>query len=140
MAARPRVTSSAIFGLVALAAATTIGAGITGVAAGEREFHHAAGEHAEPVKVVAKEVAFDTDEIVVHAGEEVSIEFENEDADVYHNIAVYESDAPDAAPLFNGEGFPGHEERTYTFEAPEAGSYVFVCDFHPNMKGTFVSE
>jgi plastocyanin len=140
VAARPRVTSSAILALVALAVVSTAGAGITGVAAGEREFHHAGGEHGEPVHVVAKEVKFDTDEIKVHAGEEVTVEFENADVDVYHNIAVYASDAPDAEPLFNGEGFAGHDERTYVFEAPEPGSYVFICDFHPNMKGAFVAE
>jgi len=141
VAARPRINSSALLTLVALAVVSMAGAGITGVAAGEREFHHAAGEeHGEAVHVVAKEVAFDTDEIVVPADEHVRIDFSNEDLDVYHNIAVYESEAPDAAPLFNGEGFAGLDERTYELESPEPGTYFFVCDFHPNMKGSFVSE
>ena len=140
VAARPRITPSAILALVAVAAVTAVGAGVTGVAAGEREFHHAAEGHGEVVHVVAKEVKFDKPEIVVHAEEEVTIEFVNEDEAVYHNVAVYESEAPDAAPLFNGEGFAGHDERTYRFEAPEPGSYTFVCDFHPNMKGAFVVE
>lgn len=143
VAARPRITSSAILALVALAVVSTAGAGITGVAAGEREFHQAGEEHGEggePVHVVAREVKFDKDEIVVPAEEHVRIEFVNEDVDVFHNVAVYESEAPDAAPIFNGEGFPGEDERVYEFETPEPGTYFFVCDFHPNMKGSFVTE
>ena len=141
VAARPRISSSAILALVALAVLSTAGAGITGVAAGEREFHHAAeGEHAEPVHVVAEGLEFDTDEIKVPAAEHVEIDFQNNDLDVYHNIAVYESEAPDAPPIFNGEGFPGVDDRTYELETPEPGTFFFVCDFHPNMKGAFITE
>jgi plastocyanin len=141
VAARPRINSSAILTLTALAVLSTAGAGITGVAAGEREFHHAAGEeHGEPVKVVAEGVKFDTGEIKVAAEEHVEIEFENKDVDVFHNIAVYESEAPDAEPIFNGEGFAGDDHRTYELETPEPGTYYFVCDFHPNMKGAFITE
>ena len=140
VAARPRIDSSAILTLVALAVLSTAGAGITGVAAGEREFHHAGEEHAEPVHVVAREVKFDKDEIVVPAEEHVRIEFVNEDVDVFHNVAVYESESPDAAPIFNGEGFAGEDERVYELETPEPGTYFFVCDFHPNMKGAFITE
>lgn len=142
VAARPRVTSSAMFVLVGLAVLSTAGAGVTGVAAGEREFHPH-GEHEEHegvVHIVAKETKFSKDKVAVPAGKDVSIEFENEDEEVYHNVAVYEGDGPDAAPVFNGEGFTGHDERTYTFKAPPPGAYVFVCDFHPNMKGTFIAE
>lgn len=138
VASRPRIGSSAILALVALAALSTVGAGITGVAAGEREFHEHE-EHGETVHIVAEEVAFDTDEIVVPAGEEIEIEFVNLD-DVYHNVAIYEGDSPAAAPIFNGEGFRGEAERTYHLETPPPGSYVYVCDFHPNMKGSFVTE
>lgn len=141
VAARPRVSSSAIIALAVVAVVSMAGAGVTGVAAGEREFHEAHEEEHEPIRIVAKDTKFDKDKITVRAGEEVSIEFENEDGGVYHNVAVYEGDGPDAPPVFNGEGFPGHDDRTYHFEAPkEAGAYVFVCDFHPNMKGTLVTE
>jgi len=139
VATRPRVTSSAVLALVALAVVATAGAGITGVAAGEREFHHEEAE-GEVVSLHAEEVKFDTDKITVEAGEEVTVDFLNSDVDVYHNLAIYDGEGPDAAPIFNGEGFPGEDERVYTFKAPKAGAYVFVCDFHPNMKGTLVAE
>ncbi|MGI8684537.1 MAG: cupredoxin domain-containing protein, partial [Acidimicrobiales bacterium] len=135
VATRPRVTSSAVLALVGLAVVATAGAGITGVAAGEREFHPHEG-HGEVVHLHAEEVKFDTDKITVKAGEEVTVDFLNSDIDVYHNLAVYEGDGPDAPPIFNGEGFAGDDERVYTFKAPPPGAYVFVCDFHPNMKGT----
>ena len=139
VATRPRVTSSAVFALVAIAVVAMAGAGITGVAAGEREFHPHEG-HGEAVHLRAKNVKYSLDKITVKAGEKVTVDFHNGDADVYHNMAVYEGDGPDAAPVFNGEGFPGDDEREYTFKAPPAGAYVFVCDFHPNMKGTLVAE
>lgn len=139
VATRPRVGSSAILALVGLAVLSMAGAGITGVAAGEREFEvHA--EHGEVVHIVAEEVKFDKDRITLPAGEEVEIEFVNEDEDVYHNVAIYEGEGPEAAPVFNGEGFPGHDERTYKLKTPPPGAYVFICDFHPNMKGAFVTE
>lgn len=139
VAAKPRMSSSAVLALVVVGVVALAGAGITGVAAGEREFHAHEG-HGEEVHITAHEIAFDTDSITVHAGEEVHMEFENEDEDIYHNVAIYEGEGTDAPPVFNGVGFPGKEKRTYEFEAPEAGSYVFVCDFHPNMKGTLVVE
>ena len=139
VAAKPRVSSSTVLALVGLAVASVAGAGISGVAAGEREFHPHEAHH-EPVHIEAANTAFNTDSITVPAGEEVTIEFKNDDLDVYHNVAVYEGEGTEAAPIFNGEGFPGADERTYHFEAPEPGSYVFICDFHPNMKGTLLVE
>lgn len=139
VASRPRVAPSAILALSALAVISMAGAGITGVAAGEREFH-AHEEHGEVVHITAKETKFSKSKITVPADTEVEIEFVNEDEEVYHNVAIYEGDGPDAPPVFNGEGFPGHDERTYALDTPAAGAYVFVCDFHPNMKGAFVVE
>lgn len=139
VAARPRLQPSAVLALAAAAAVSMAGAGVTGAMAGEREFHPHEEEHGV-VEVVAKGVKFDRDEITVAAGEKVVLEFRNEDGEVYHNVAVYQGEGPEDPPVFNGEGFAGHDERTYSFEAPPPGTYVFVCDFHPNMKGAFISE
>lgn len=139
VSSKPRMPSSAILALAVVAVVAVAGAGISGVAAGEREFHPHEG-HGEELRITAHEIKFSTDSLTARAGEEVRMEFENEDVGVYHNVAVYEGEGTDAAPVFNGVGFPGSGKRTYQFEAPEAGSYVFVCDFHPNMKGTLVVE
>jgi plastocyanin len=70
----------------------------------------------------------------------VEIEFLNEDAGTYHNVAVYSGSA-EGEPIFNGAGFPGHGERKYEFTAPAAGTYLFICDFHPTqMKGNLVVQ
>ncbi len=138
VASRPRLGSSVIVALSVLAATSTVGAGIAGAIGGERRFEHHE-EKEEPLTIVAREIKFDKDTIRVEAGKEVHLEFVNED-EVFHNVAVYDgSGGPDSKPVFNGEGFPGEAERKYEFKAPPAGTYTFVCDFHPNMKGNFVS-
>lgn len=137
MAARPHLRPSAVVSMGALAAVFMLGAGIAGAVSGERHFE-AHGEHEEVIHVVAKETAFDKKKITVKAGEKVHIEFDNHD-ELYHNVAVYSGEGPTSKPIFNGEGFPGEESREYEFTAPPPGKYLFVCDFHVNMTGEFVS-
>jgi len=139
VASRPRLGSSVIVALSVLAGTSTVGAGIAGAVGGERKFeqHH---EEREPLHIEARNIQFSKDSLTVKASEEVHLEFVNED-EVFHNVAVYEgSGGLDSRPIFNGEGFAGEDERSYEFKAPPPGRYTFVCDFHPNMKGTFVSE
>lgn len=141
MAARPSLRPSAVVSMGALAALSMLGAGIAGAVSGERHFEaHGGGEHGdEVIHVVAKETAFDKKKITAKAGDKVRIEFENHDEELYHNVAVYKGEGPSAKPVFNGEGFPGEDSREYEFTAPAPGKYVFVCDFHVNMTGEFVS-
>lgn len=142
VAARPRLRPSALASLAAVAAVSVVGAGIAGAVSGERTFegHAEGGGHEQGVlKIEAKQVSFDKKKITAKAGEKTVVEFENRD-DVYHNFAIYTAEGSPAKPVFNGEGFPGEGSRTYEFTAPAPGTYVFVCDFHANMKGEFVSE
>lgn len=95
------------------------------------------GEAAAPAgggAVAAANVAFDTNEITLTAGEQETITFVNEDT-VQHNIAIYESEAAEEE-IFVGDVIPGGQEITYEFEAPKAGEYYFQCDVHPSMNGT----
>lgn len=139
VAAKPTVSSSVLVTAAAVLGVAVVGAGIAGAAQGEREFHKHGHEIPE-VEVHAKDVAFDKDELVVPAEEKVHVKFVNSDPGIYHNVAVYESDDPDAKPIYNGVGFTGIDTRTYELTTPETGTYVFVCDFHANMKGQFVVE
>lgn len=139
VAAKPRMSSSVLVSAAAVLGVAVVGAGIAGAAQGERDFERHGHELPE-VHIEAKDVAFDKDELVLPAEETVHIRFENDDPDIFHNVAVYESDDPDAAPVFNGAGFAGVDTRTYELTTPETGTYVFVCDFHANMKGQFVVE
>ena len=140
IAYRPRITPGAMVGLIAIAGLFTGAAGVVGAAAGEREFHpHHEDEHA--IVVVAKNTAFDKKKLEVPAGETVHVDFHNEDH-VLHNIAVYRPGADDltvGAPVYAGR--PTNEgEVELEMEIPEPGDYVFVCDFHPNMRGDLVAE
>lgn len=145
IAARPNLSSSALtlIGVVALAA--LLAGGVAGAAKGERAFHHEAEGH-EPVEFIARQVQFvePQGELTVEAGSDVSIRFVNEDVGIYHNVAVYEEVAgPDGstlqgAPIFNGKPIPSGE-LDYKFKAPKrAGTYLYICDFHTNMKGELV--
>lgn len=136
---RPGVGPSALVVLAALAGVSLVGAGIAGAAQGEREFERH-GHEVPAFEIEAHETTFETDELVVPAEEDVKLVFENRDAEIFHNVAIYEGDGPEAAPVFNGDGFPGVDTRTYHLETPASGIYTFVCDFHPNMKGQFVVE
>lgn len=138
IAVRPGVGSSALVVLAGLAGISVVGAGIAGAAQGERHFEKHGHETPE-FEIVAKDVAFEEDELVVPAEEHVKLVFENHD-EVFHNVAIYEGDGLEAVPIFNGEGFPGEETRTYELTTPESGTYTFVCDFHANMKGQLVVE
>lgn len=89
--------------------------------------------------LAAINLLFNQDTLVVSAGTEVTIVFDNQDAGVLHNIAVY-TDNSTSEVIFQGEIFPGPETRDETFTAPAApGNYFFRCDVHPDtMSGTLV--
>ncbi|MEY2478651.1 MAG: hypothetical protein QOG87_3966 [Actinomycetota bacterium] len=140
IALRPRITPGAMVGLIAIAAVFTGTAGVWGAAAGEREFHpHHAAEH--EITIVAKDTAFDKKKIEVPADEPVVVDFINQD-EVFHNLAVY-TPGQDATtvgdPVFAGK--PTAEgELQFEMDIANPGNYVFVCDFHPNMRGDLVAE
>ncbi|MDV2481167.1 hypothetical protein F8E02_03910 [Methanoculleus sp. Wushi-C6] len=92
------------------------------------------------VALAAESYAFSTGTITVSAGAEVTVEFENRDDGVPHNLAVY-TDSSAAEAIFVGEVITGPARATYTFTAPAGpGTYFFRCDVHPSMNGAFVVE
>jgi len=100
----------------------------------------AAAGGAVTVNIAADDTAFDTDTITVPAGAEVTVNFNNQDDGVPHNVAVY-TDSSAAEQIFVGDIITGPAETTYTFTAPsEPGTYYFQCDVHPDMNGDFIVE
>jgi plastocyanin len=87
--------------------------------------------------VTAKSLAFDTDEIDLPAEQPTTITFDNEDAGVPHNIAIYNDDSL-SETLFQGEQFPGVASREYRIPPLGPGTYYFHCDVHPTMNGSVV--
>ncbi len=101
---------------------------------------HAAGSRSVTVEIAAENVAFDTSTITVPAGAAVTVNFENQDDGIPHNVAVY-TDASATAAIFVGEIITGPARATYTFTAPETpGTYFFRCDVHHSMNGDFIVE
>lgn len=90
------------------------------------------------VAIAAENFGFSTETITVPAGAEVTIEFENRDDGVPHNVAIY-TDSSAAETIFVGEIVTGPTRATYTLTAPETpGNYFFRCDVHPAMHGAFI--
>jgi plastocyanin len=88
------------------------------------------------IPLVAESLAFDTPELALPAGGEVTIAFDNKDAGIPHNVALYTEQGGD--PIFQGELVTGPTTAEYRFPAPDPGTYYFQCDVHPTMNGSAV--
>jgi len=93
-----------------------------------------AGTPAVTVEISALNNVFDRAELTVIAAAPFAIRFENLDV-VPHNVSV--RGGPTALV---GEIFTGPAERTYYFASLPEGTYTFLCDVHPEMKGTLRSD
>jgi plastocyanin len=91
------------------------------------------------VDITAKGFAFNTSTITVPAGANVTINFNNMDAGIPHNVAVYENKDANKA-IYIGAVITGPKTVTYNFMAPTTpGTYFFRCDIHPTtMFGDFI--
>ena len=81
------------------------------------------------VTVTAKNMAFDVECLQVEAGTLV-VTFVNDDEGVPHDFHVLGEGSTDLTK--------GPDEQVLTLELPDPGTYDFVCDPHPNMKGAIV--
>jgi nitrite reductase (NO-forming) len=88
--------------------------------------------------LTAQNSVFDTDCLAAPRGKAFTVDFDNQDPSVPHNLSIY-TDSSAADPLFIGDLVTGPKKVTYEVPALEAGTYVFRCDVHPTtMTGTFV--
>lgn len=90
------------------------------------------------VAVVAENTKFTTDCLAAPADQSFTINYDNKDAGITHNLVIVESHrATDV--MFRAEGFKGAATMTFTAGPFKPGTYAYHCEFHPNvMKGTFV--
>jgi plastocyanin len=92
------------------------------------------------IGLTAKDISFNTSKIMVPVGSSVTIRFDNQDANIPHNVAIYTDDTAKTA-IFKGEIITGPGEIDYTFDAPATpGTYFFRCDIHPQMNGQFIVQ
>lgn len=92
--------------------------------------------------IKALSLQFNRDEVLFVADQPITLTFENLDANILHNVAIYpsEDETTEAAAIFQGETFTGEDSRVYQIPATPAGEYYFHCDVHPTMNGTVTFE
>jgi plastocyanin len=83
--------------------------------------------------IAAMNIAFDTDHLEAPAGQGFVLEFANNDPGVPHNVEIKNASG---ASMFKGQIITGPAKMSYQVPALAAGSYMFLCDVHPNMTGT----
>ena len=84
----------------------------------------------------AANIAFDPTELSLPADKPSTITFDNRDAGLPHNMAVYTDDSYTGDPLFTGEIVTGVATKEYKIPPLPAGTYAFRCDVHTTMTGT----
>lgn len=88
-------------------------------------------------KIVAKNIAFSPDELTIPLGKEVRIILDNRDTAVPHNIHFK---TPEVVKTDLKEGKSGGVKDTIKMKVDKAGTYEFLCDVHPTMKGELTVE
>ena len=89
------------------------------------------------ISLVAKDIAFDQTSIEAAAGA-VTINLDNQDRGIPHNIHVFRGDGPGGESIDMTEIAAGPVNQSLTVQL-QAGGYFFDCDVHPNqMTGTLV--
>lgn len=86
------------------------------------------------VEETARSIAFGKTCLAAPAGQQFTIEFDNQDEGIPHNIHIYSADPagdPSARSLFAGELITGPRTTTYRVPALPGGRYFFRCDVHP---------
>lgn len=92
------------------------------------------------LRIVAEDVAFDTNCLAAPADTPFTIELEDRDGEkAPHNLSIA-ADPQWTEVLFEGDLVTGPTTVTYDVPALPAGTYLFRCDVHPipAMSGTFV--
>jgi plastocyanin len=80
------------------------------------------------LKLTASGTAWDTTSFDLTSGSSYTLEVTNQDS-IEHNFTFAEGNA--------NQDIEGGEDAKVTFTAPAAGSYQFLCKYHPSaMKGT----
>jgi plastocyanin len=87
------------------------------------------------VGVVAKDMQFSPATITVEAGSPVQIAFDNKEG-APHNIAISDASGKN---VFKGE-IVSSKAITYQVPALASGTFTFICEVHPDMKGTITAQ
>jgi plastocyanin len=93
------------------------------------------------VSMIAQNNQFNIRTITASAGVEVTVNLDNRDPGIPHNVSFY-TNRNATSTIFKGELLTGPGTLTERFSAPSSpGSYFFRCDVHPDtMTGTFAVQ
>jgi plastocyanin len=89
----------------------------------------------DAVTIAAKDMKFVQTSVTVEAGKAFQIAFDNQEG-APHNVAISD---PSGTSVFKGEIVSG-KQVTYQVPALAAGTYAFICEVHPDMKGTITAQ
>lgn len=90
------------------------------------------------IQISANGLKFDKAALTAPADTAFQIVFDNKEA-APHNVAIYKDEAR-SQKVFGEAPFSGPKIVTYNVPATPAGTYVFLCEVHPEMKGTLTVE
>ena len=119
-------------GLLALAAVLAACSGATAAAPTPAA---PAGDPSDAVTIVAKDLKFAPTAVAVKADTAFDLVFDNQEG-APHNIAISNASG---ASVFKGE-ILSSAKVTYAVPALPAGTYGFICEVHPDMKGTITAQ
>ena len=89
------------------------------------------------IKISASNIQYDKDTLMAQPGS-IKIEFDNNDANVTHNFAVYRSSSDTSTPLGATPITSGPDKQTLTITLDQ-GEYYYQCEVHPTqMHGTLI--
>jgi cytochrome c oxidase subunit 2 len=97
------------------------------------------GPAAVDIDLAAKDIKFSTLSLEAPANTAFSITFDNQDANIPHNVDVYEGQGTTGTRVLDGGNpFNGVKTVVYNVEPLPAGTYTFNCRAHPipAMTGT----
>ena len=83
---------------------------------------------AATLNLVARNIAFAPTTLEAPADKPFAIAFDNQDAAITHDVAIEDSTG---ALLFNGTDVKGPGQATDNIPPLKAGTYKFICTFHP---------
>ena len=121
-------------GMVALAAVLAACSGAS-AAPGSQAPGPAGSPSGNTVAITAKDIKFVETSVSVKAGAPFAVAFDNQEG-APHNVKI--SDAS-GGKVFAGD-IVSNQKVTYQVPALAAGTYTFICEVHPDMKGTLTAE
>jgi plastocyanin len=131
---QPNGVLFSLFGIVAGVAMLAGGVAILAFAPAEGGEGFVATLAAPPNAAVD---GFAPDKLSVPAGEPVSLEFDNQDPGIQHNVVVFDGQDDQAPTLAEATIITGVANETVALEPLAPGTYFFHCAVHPStMTGT----